>query len=481
MRAMHDLLFSPASEEDLNELMAGKLPDLAGPWHPQLSQIRTSHDFGVIIDWNGQVARPLAVISEQSQLPRLFARFSQLRSEFSPVSSWCHIFTPRTFQALDDVRRAPALFSLETGWAGLAIAEAQLLSGIALPKLRIAACYATQSFAIGRSVALWPHISLDEITGVYEDSRRLLKSADNANTNRALRPLWEIFYSLSGGKEKSTRRKYRAIVETLERFRERSIDDSPKRIPWFLDPLRAVTPLAYQAVELERLAPEGRLKLFDEAVRELSRCKDDVDSEEYLGLALFAGFLATIAAGGAPSLSLAERQARNHPAILAWAYAVGGLGAKVTWTSSFEGLGRFVVRELMRPLHIDEPPVCDFCFRELQVLSDPALSDPLVHLRIKQARTVIVALQPGVNVTFALADGQRSERTTATQFAQTDREPRAVGSDNLLAQIAQALVPYLRDELGPRQEQSTARGRPPRKKTAASSRDGDLPLIGGKK
>src|SRR5690606_30239228 len=139
-----------------------------------------------------------------------------------------------------------------------------------------------------------------------------------------------------------------------------------------------------------------RLRLFDMLVDRLDRTNER-DFARRVGLAFLAGYLATIAAGGAPSLALTESSAQRWPEITAWAYVIGGLGERVVWSSGFDGLGRLVARELMRPLRLDEPPMCDVALDEVQVLVDPQLSDPFVHLRLKQARIVSIALLPGVN------------------------------------------------------------------------------------
>jgi hypothetical protein len=75
-----------------------------------------------------------------------------------------------------------------------------------------------------------------------------------------------------------------------------------------------------------------------------------------------------------------------------------------------------VARELLRPLRLEDSPTCDFSLDEANVLADPKLSDPLVHLRVKQARLLTVSLVPGVNVQLPLSDSTASKSGRGEPF-----------------------------------------------------------------
>src|SRR5262249_14404809 len=109
------------------------------------------------------------------------------------------------------------------------------------------------------------------------------------------------------------------------------------------------------------------------------------------------------------------------------------------WTSAFDGLGRLVARELLRPFRLDEQPTCDFSFDELAVLIDPGLKDPLVNLRIKQARSVTVALLPGVNAAIPISE----QSTSGLTRSEPPRPPR----EDPVAGLAETLWPHLRSKL----------------------------------
>jgi hypothetical protein len=186
---------------------------------------------------------------------------------------------------------------------------------------------------------------------------------------------------------------------------------------------------------LNSLHPEQRVQSFDHLVEELQRSQTSGDRSE--ALAFIAAYVAATAAGGAPSVGLAEGISDRFPAVLAWTYVIMGIGQRSTWSSAFEGLGRLVSRELSRPLHLDEAPTCDFALDEAVVVMDRQLSDPLVHLRIKQQRHISVALLPGVNLTLPL-----SEATPARPVV----EPR-VEAKSETSMLVEMLWPSIRERI----------------------------------
>ncbi len=197
--------------------------------------------------------------------------------------------------------------------------------------------------------------------------------------------------------------------------------------------------------QLDDIAPEGRLRLFDKLVEGLDKPESLREKLRRNALALLAGYLATIAAGGSPSLTLAESHASRWPEITAWAYLTGGLGEKIVWTSSFDGLGRLVARELLRPLRLDEPPTCDFAFDEAAVLADAKLADPLVHLRVKQARLLTVELLPGVNVSIPIGESG-AQSVSKPEINRVTRVPETTARDPL-GVLAEAMWPHIRTRL----------------------------------
>ena len=259
-------------------------------------------------------------------------------------------------------------------------------------------------------------------------------------------PMWNCLSALGDDSADSCQEDLRHLVAALAALRDARSSRDPDEAKWFIRPLLRAVPETRGFEGLTQVAPETRLKLFDELVTTFKET-DAHDSPRRNALALVVGYLATVAAGGAASLALVESDAAKWPELTGWAYLVGGIGERITWTSGFDGLGRLVARELQRRLRIDEPPTCDFALDEALVLSDAHLKEPLVHLKIKQARVLTVALYPGVNVAIPLGDTSTRE---ATQIDAGPRQPMledartAAGRADFLETLAVALWPFLR-------------------------------------
>lgn len=445
--------YTVATEPEVNELLVGKDAGTSVTWpsYSRPPQVPTGR-IGVFWKRGNSLddpVQPLALVAGEEDVRRLCGRFAQLRSDLSPLSAWCHLLQPESFYSLESNRREPNLGGLEAAWTGLIIAEAQLLFEMPLSELHISNCIGTQSFAVARARALWKDISKADIGRRFDEASRIIKSpmaahpaeAHKSRIRAALEPILTCLWEASSGRYPRIEDDLAPILMSLEELREARRLKDKDEASRFAGPLFSEVPEAGEFFGLREVAPEQRLKIFDHLVNSLAPSVYQSPLRRN-ALALLAGYLSTVAAGGTPTLSLAENNARRLPEITGWAYVVGGIGEKVLWTSSFEGLGRFVARELTRPLSLEEPPTCDFALDEASVLIDPKLVDPLVHLRLKYGRIATIALLPGVNIPISYnALNQEQQRRPTQTFPQADSmRPNR----NPVALIADAIWPYLR-------------------------------------
>ena len=362
--------------------------------------------------------------------------------------------SPQDLETPDSFDWKPNLGGLEAAWAGLVVAEARLLTEQPVAELRISACLATQSFAVARATALWVHALPDSVIEKFDAANRLIggnvpdRTGLLAGRLRAtLFPIWNSLAALSKSTQAYTTPELEPIAASLRALLDARNHGDPvsNEAECFARPLMKSVPEAQEFVTLERLTPEQRLLLFDNLIDRLISISPHRERLRRIALPLILGYLATIAAGGKPSLQLTERHAHRWPEIMAWAYVVGGLGESVLWTSSFDGLGRLVARELIRSFRLDDPPTCDFALDEGRALIDSKLSNPLVHLRIKQARIVTIALMPGVNIPVSVGESLGAGLRQRTP--QSHKGPERTLDDTrpgLMAQLADALWPYIR-------------------------------------
>lgn len=418
MNSDFELVYVIADEELSNSIIEGNLTGHHPTW-PGAYMGRVGHEeIGVLAraHIHENFAQPIGLVVDETAHRRLFGRFATLRSEFSPLSAWCHILDRRTFDGLETTRRDADLNGLEAAWSGLVIAEAVLLSNRSPERLRLNACLATASYAIARASGLWPWLASGEIAERYDACNRLVRGgvAAKSTVTRRLTNVWNTLLEIGGGLSSTASPSARALNVVRFNRSDGVVDDHAS----VLDALQ-MYPEFSEIVRLENVSPEQRVGIFDSVVTAIGREKSE---QRRASLSFLAGYLATVAAGGMPSLTLAEQISSEHPDVLAWAYVIGGVGERVTWTSGFNGLGRLVWRELTRPFHIDEAPQCDFALEEAAHLVDKQLNDPLVHLKIKQQRSVSVALYPGVNVAVPLIDNVETA-TPDIQPAQPVVEP----------------------------------------------------------
>lgn len=435
--------------------------------------------------------RPVALVAHERDIQRLCGRYAQLRTDLSPLTAWCHLLTPNLLGDLGDVAHAPRFQETEAAWSGLVVAEAMLLARKPVADIRIGACLASASYAVGRAKALWRDLLVDGIVERFETANRLFRGRDASAQGRtrtcrvrsAFEPIWSCLSALTTNSLESDGEKLQPLIVALEGLRKGRPGGDPSGTELFVRPLLEAVPESRAFVRLAEMTPETRLGLFDELVRTF-RETDASAVLRYNALALTLGYLATVAAGGAASLSLVDEYAEEWPELTGWAYVAGSIGETVTWTSGFDGLGRLVARELQRRLRLDEAPMCDFALDEAVVLTDARLKDPLVHLKIKQARVLSVALYPGVNVAVPIVEATAREREEARRERQPMRGEMAVDAGGSLEILAGALWRYIQPLVVREMDQHPAaegRGERGRGRRKASSSSSQLRLKSSKK
>jgi hypothetical protein len=485
-----EIFFSLSNESELNGLLEGEAPGAVLPWNGRHTLARVPRGaFGVLCkrsNPNDDFFQPIVLVAHEDEFRRLFGRLAQVRSNLSPLTTWCHILTPSRFESLDGLTREAHLGGFEAAWTGLVVAEALLLAERPLSSLKIAACLATQSFAIARTKAMWQAASVKEIIDRYDAAQQVLRTRESriSRLRTAFEPIWASLAAASGG---LTNFDYQLapLVQGLHALHRARRSRNPEEAFEFAAALSAA-PEAETLIRLPQLTPEQRVREFDKLMLSLSRATPDEGFVSRHMLAMLASYLATVAAGGAASLSLLEPHALRWPELMAWAYVLGSVGERVVWTSSFDGLGRLVAREMMRPLRLDEAPTCDFSLDEATILFDAQLSDPLVHLRIKQARIATVCLVPGVNILIPLGDQYVSDARGVDGPSQRERsvaEPDQRLSNEAVEKVAEAVWRRLRGRVE-NYVDSTLRGRQvPRsyekeRSSKRSTQQSKLPLKG---
>ena len=456
--ALHkDYKYIIACDSELDELLRGEKHTRLQHADSLASESLHAGEVGVLValgKTSNLPLRPLALVCRDEDIRRLCGRYAHVRTDFSPLTAWCHLLSPAFHRNMDGVIHEPKFASTVAAWSGLIVAETLLLSGRPLKSVRISACLASATYAVSRTLALWHNLTLESIVERFDSANTLCRGTGAASRDQArlsqvrsaFVPMWRCLGALSGNPKDASREDVFPLVKALSALQEARACADPNEADQFVRPLLKAIPEAEDFRRLAEISPESRLGLFDELVSTF-RNTDRRASARRNALGLVTGYLATVAAGGSASLALVENCSDEFPELTGWAYLVGGIGEGVTWTSGFDGLGRLVARELLRPLRLDEPPNCDFAFDEAIVLADRELKEPLVHLRIKQAKVLNVSLYPGVNIAIPIVDGTASESTYHGSKEPNQVVPPQVQTSSIedpLVFLAQALWPHLK-------------------------------------
>jgi hypothetical protein len=463
-------IYAVANEQEVNEIVVGRPAGHQTPWTGRRSVHRLPNG-AVGAFWrdqkpDGGPIRPLILVVPEEEHRRLFGRFAQLRGDLSPLSAWCHLLTPKQFGNLDETTRAAELNGYEAAWTGLVVAEASLVAQRPVSKLKLAACLATQTYAVARTNGLWGSLPLRDILERYDAAHQLFRVGEpsTVRVRASLEAVWDALSAASSADALGTNASLRAVVRALRTLRESRKEKDVDEAEALYGALNELSE-ADLLLRLTRISPEMRVKEFDKLVAVLEHEISHERSARWHSLVFLTAYLATVAAGGQPSLRLAEDVSARIPELAAWAYLIGGVGERVVWTSSFDGLGRLVARELTRPLHFDEAPTCDFGLEEALTLVDRQLSDSLVYLKIKQLRVVSVSLLPGVNISISYTEGMREAAPEPIESAPRLSNPPRLDR-NVLSSLADALFPYFearldhtRNRYGGRKQQKSGTAR----------------------
>src|ERR1700732_53883 len=243
-----------ANSAELDALLSGHTTDgevlLAGDRRWSRPPLCTAGVIWAEEAGNDAIARPLVLISHEDELRRLCGRHASLRSALSPLSAWCHLITPSFAQELDSLTRTPRLRGMEASWTGLAVAEAVLLAAKPIASVRVAACLATQSFAIARSISLWEHVSIDGVTGRLDNAQRICRSERQAGAAQrrieelrsSLMLIWEALAEASSGLRSPSSRDLAPVVACLHALQKARSMGSTDEARAFIEPLLPILP-----------------------------------------------------------------------------------------------------------------------------------------------------------------------------------------------------------------------------------------------
>ncbi len=441
MMSKSDLSFSLVGREELASVLRGESEgrDLATQEMITLPREKTAKS--QVLVWHEQGPRPIAIVVSSAQArDELLAWLVTFHGDLAPLTSWCYLLTSEDFERFHrDGSRYPTLNGLEAAWLGAIIADAMTSSGADLSSLSLSICLSTETFAVARAIALYgPKNGLSAVEQLEAAKQILQQRALSSRPKRYF--VTEVLMSLMPGGISPPSRNGDLVSAAC-----RSLAISDHDIPSIPDQIVRefvnVSPAFDQLGLIEKMPAESRVR-FLRRIKESTNDAFPGDAELYN---FVAGYVISRIGGAERDFRLAQ-DFKNREEVLAWAAIAGGLGVETFWTNAFEGLGRLVAKELLRPLSLSEFPDADISLDEIRHLESNNGKRPF---RTSSKNSATVGLQPGVNVAVALSDADRSTARTMPHIQKESSQPQ-MSLDFSSAQIeglVERLLPLLERRL----------------------------------
>lgn len=441
MMSKNDLSFSLVSREELASVLRGESEARDRASVEMLSLPQEKSLKSQMLVWHEQSPRPVAVVVGSSQArDELLAWLVTFHSDLAPLTSWCYLLSSEDFERYyRDGSRYPSLNGLEAAWLGAIIADAMSSSTRDVASLSLSACLSTETFAAARAVALYGPKTGQNAIERLEMAKQSFQQRSMSGGGRQ-RLIIEVLLSLMPGGSSPSSRNGELVTSAC-----RSLAITEQNTHFLPDAIVRnfieVSPIFDQMGLIEKMPAENRVR-FLRRIKEATLDAFPGDVEVYN---FVAGYVISRIGGAERDFRLAQ-DFKDRANVLAWAAITGGLGVETFWTSAFDGLGRLLAKELLRPLFLSEFPDADISLDEIRYLEPNGGKLPF---RTTSRNAAIVALQPGVNVTVALTEIDRSpSRNTASSQRELYQQqmPLDLNSTQIDA-LVERLLPLLERRL----------------------------------
>lgn len=383
-----------------------------------------------------------------------------------PFTAYCRVLEKGEI-FLDLPEEDATLRNLEEGCLGLILGEAATyLNGTYdSKKLSPATCARTYSFAMARSLALGILEWDDSVGDNWISLRKLTKQSELNLSLEALESVWSIFLSVSEsqlpllsserrvwGERRGvlSERKHPATTRRIsphlvEAVFELCAEGSLHKMGW--SPLARAFPELHGAVEDMRGTREERVRSLDKYLEDLDRIAD----RDPLTASFIAGYLTSqVSPGSFDHASLLLPHSRALSSAILWYGLCAGLSKEAQLKRYSSGLGRRVLRDLLRSASVLDRPEGDIAISELEVLMRGEGNQAL-DLKTNMQGFLEVEIAPRVNSLVRWPAQIEIAQSSASPY--TEREIRALVTDLnqalLKAENVKQRLSHLLDETKP--------------------------------
>lgn len=384
---------------------------------------------GIAVVWSQEPREgeylPIALVAHREERREMLAWISTYLREIRPFTAYCRLLSPEAVQTLRDVRLGPLPRGVEGALCGVILGEvlAQMKVGDQRG-ISVRACASTLSFALARAVAMGlPAEFLEEVVRGWTEARRATRQSARELGPQELSLPWYVIARLAGiaRSNEAPDRMGEMIVTACGELKEgRDVSDEiwselTRGLPAGVVKSRAamLTSRESRVAALE----VARNALLPEKI--VAHGGNGVNSAE----AFLVGYLASRAAGGSLEYLnlISEASGRGGGAAVWYALCCGLAGGDVLGFAN--GVGRRVLREVLRDESPAVRPTSDIGIEELSLLA--SAENGAVQIATESSGYVSVELFPSV-VTVVRAPGSGLQRLEADKAEVPSEEPSLV-------------------------------------------------------
>jgi hypothetical protein len=380
-----------------------------------------ANDPGEKVEW------PNVIVVPDDQEVEFLAWTATFLPGFRPFTSFFRVLPWVVFVQLKAASVDPSLGNLEDAFLGAILGEAMTYtrSRTSFDTLAIQAFASTYSFSMTRATALqMPAAVLDSIGEACERARDLSGQSKRKPSVKELDEVWNVIRHLVSDAEPVFHLQPEVGV-VLRACRELQHEKSMSRTTW--------NALTGSRIDFDTLKSEmserkeDRVRLFEALVGEMIP-----DSSISLTASFVCGFLASLVSQGTlHHADLVFSVLDRFPTALVWYSVCVGLQPSSRLQSYNNGLGRRLLRDLLRPEHLFSRPYADVAINELQVFSNSESKKIKIHQR--HAASLSVEIAPMVIVPLK----SPSDKQEPAPSAISDVEP--VAAVSLLTEMGRSL------------------------------------------
>src|SRR6266851_5451025 len=336
---------------------------------------------------------PHAIVAHRATLDDLFAWSATYMRGVGPLSSYCRILLTNEAGLLFDNIKGGLPPPVQSAFVGLIIAEVLVLSRyqLRLGDISLAACESTLAYLFTRAIVLRRP---SEAFGSLPEKWLQVKTYTHPNAlppaAQGIADTCKLVAELLGGDQMSLTLNDRDFVRGCLRQLISDGQMTPRLVSRFAEWLGAASPLDSAFFRILELPPQERVDLFDKTLPAITNNLRATQTERSFATAMVGSFCKP---GSFQQYGLLREHSEKTPESMLWFGLIQGLQRTTDALAIGEGLGRRVLRELLRDEQIAGRPYSDINLFELEILSR---GNPFKSVRTAISSQIRVEVQPAI-------------------------------------------------------------------------------------